>query len=48
MSPFPQSVADPSAFPTVLLNPLPPGVMQVTIVLLRIPEYLKWPRWIRG
>ncbi len=35
VSPFSQSVVDPSAFPTVLLDPLPRGVIQVAIVHLR-------------
>ncbi len=41
MSPFPQSVVDSSAFPVVLL--LPPGIIQVAIVLLRVPKNLQWP-----
>ncbi len=48
MSPFPQSFADPSMFPAVLLDPSPRGVIQVAIVLLRVPKDLEWPRWIRG
>ncbi len=48
MSPFPQSVADPSTFPVVLHDPPLPGVIQVAIVLLRIQENLKGPRWICG
>ncbi len=35
MSHFPQSVVDSSAFPAVLLDPSPRGVIQVAIVLLR-------------
>ncbi len=46
MSPFPQSVVDSSAFPAVFLLPL--GIFQVAFVLLRVPKYLQWPRWIRG
>ncbi len=46
MSPFPQSVADTSAFPAVFLYP--PGIIQVAFVLLGVPKYLQWPRWIRG
>ncbi len=41
MSPFPQSVADPSEFSTLLLAPV---VIQVAIV----PKNFKWPCWIRG
>ncbi len=44
MSPFSQSVANPSAFSTVLLDPSPRGVMQVSIVLFRVPKNLQWPR----
>ncbi len=53
MSPFSQSVADPSTFPAVLLNPspiIPSPVIQMAIVLLRAPKNLKWPRldsWIK-
>ncbi len=43
MSPFSQSVADPSVFPAVLVDPSNPGFIQVAIVLLRVPEYLQWP-----
>ncbi len=46
MSPFPQSVADSSAFPAVFLSP--PGIIQVAIVLLRVLKNLQWPCWIRG
>ncbi len=46
MSPFPQSVADIGAFTTVFLSP--PGIIQVAFVLLCVPKYLQWPRWIRG
>ncbi len=35
-----------SAFPMVLLDPSPRGVMQVAIVLLRVPKNLQWPRWV--
>ncbi len=42
VSPFPQSVAYSSASPAVF--PSPPAVVQVVVV----PEYLQWPRWIRG
>ncbi len=45
MSPFPQSVADTSASPTVFLSP--PGIIQVTFVHLGAPKYLQWPCWIR-
>ncbi len=38
MSPFPQSVANPSAFSAVFLDPSP-----VAIVLLRVPKNLEWP-----
>ncbi len=38
MSPFPQSVANPSAFPAVFLDPSPRMVIQVAIVLLRVPH----------
>ncbi len=48
MSHFPQSVADSSAFPAVLLDLSPRGVIQVAIVLLRVPKYFQSPRWIRG
>ncbi len=48
MSPFPQSVADSSAFPVVILDPSPPGFIQVAIVLFRVLKYLIWPCWIRG
>ncbi len=41
MSPFPQSVADSSAFPTVFLSP--PGVIQVAFVLLCVPKWIKCP-----
>ncbi len=46
MSPFPQSVADSSMFPTVFLSP--PGLIQVAIVLLRVTNNLQWPHWICG
>ncbi len=46
MSPFPQSVADSSVFPVVFLSP--PEVIQVAFVLLSVPKYLQWPRWIHG
>ncbi len=48
LSPFSQSVADPSVFPAVLLDLLPRGVIQVAIVHLCFPENLKWSHWIRG
>ncbi len=43
MSPFAQSVADSSAFPTVFLSP--PGIIQVAIVLLCVLKNLQWPSW---
>ncbi len=42
MSPFPQSVANSSAFSMVFLVPSP------VAIVLRIPKNLKRPRWIRG
>ncbi len=48
VSPFSQFVADPSTFPVALLDPSPPGAIQVAIVLLHIPEYLQWPWWVGG
>ncbi len=38
VSPFPQSVANSSAFSTVFLDPSP-----VAIVLLHVPKNLEWP-----
>ncbi len=38
VSPVPQSFADSSVFPTVLLDPSSPGVIQVAIVLLHVSE----------
>ncbi len=46
VSRFPQSVADSSTFPAVFLSP--PGIIQVAFVLLGVPKYLQWPRWICG
>ncbi len=43
---FPQSVAYSSTSPAVF--PSPPAVVQVVVVQLGAPEYLQWPRWIRG
>ncbi len=48
VSPYPLSVANPRVFAAVFLHQLPRWVIQVAIVLLRIPKNLKWPRWIRG
>ncbi len=39
MSSFPQSVANPSAFPAVHLDPSP-----VAIVHLHVPKNLEWPQ----
>ncbi len=38
VSPVPQSFADSSVFPAVLLDPSTPGVIQVAIVLLHVSE----------
>ncbi len=42
------SRVDANPFPAVLLDPLPLGIIQVAIVLLCVPENLKWPHWICG
>ncbi len=46
MSPLPQSVAYSSVSPAVFLSP--PGIIEAAFVNLGVPEYLQWPRWIRG
>ncbi len=46
MSPFSQSVADPSTFPAVFLSP--PGIIEASFVNFGAPKYLQWLRWIRG
>ncbi len=48
MSSFPQSVTNPSAFPTAFLGLSPRVVIQVAIVHLHVPKNLEWPRWVGG